>query len=80
MLGRLLSKQGKFKESASVFAEANTMNPNVPRLWYAQAEILINAGRDKPEARRLLDRYLAAPLTADDPSPESARQLVKKLD
>ena len=79
-LAKFLSKQGRYEESDKLFAQAQALAPKSPKVLYAKAEALIRAGRDQEVARELLNRYLLAQITPDDPSKAEARNLLKKLD
>jgi hypothetical protein len=45
---------------------------------FVRAEAYIQQKRNLNDARRLLERYLASPLTPDDPPREDARALLSK--
>jgi tetratricopeptide (TPR) repeat protein len=77
-LAKLLSKQGRIKESEAEFAKAEKLFPNSPRVLYARAAAYIRAKRNLPEARQLLKRYLEAKLTPDDPTREEAEKLLRQ--
>jgi predicted Zn-dependent protease len=79
-LAQFLARRGRFGESDQVFADAAKQMPDAPRLMFARAETWIKAKRNLPQARALLDRYLQANLTPDDPPRAEARKLLKKLD
>ena len=77
-LAKFLSRQGKVQESEAAFARAETIAPNSPKLMYERARTYIQAKRNLDEARQLLQRYLRAPLTPDDPPREKAEQLLRQ--
>jgi Flp pilus assembly protein TadD len=77
-LARFLSKQGRLQESDQNFKNAEKIAPNSPRLIYARADTYIQQGRNLETARKLLQRYLRAQLTPDDPSRADAERLLKK--
>lgn len=77
-LARFLSDHGRLKESDERFAEAARLAPNSPQFLFARAETYIQQKRNLNEARQLLERYLASPLTPDDPPREHARTLLSK--
>jgi tetratricopeptide (TPR) repeat protein len=79
-LAQFLARRGRFTESDQVFNQAAKLEPDAPRLMFARAETWIKAKRNSPQARALLDRYLQANLTPDDPTRAEARKLLKKLD
>lgn len=79
-LAKFLARRGKLNESEQAFQKADRMQPNSPKVWYARAESYIQSGRQLNEARRLLEKYLAANnLTPDDPTKEEARKLLSKV-
>ncbi len=75
-LARFLSDRGRIKESDEKFAEATRLAPNRPELLFARAETYIQQKRNLNDARQLLERYLASPLTPDDPPRDDARTLL----
>lgn len=77
-LAKFLSDRGRVKESDEKFAEAARIAPNNPELLFARAETFIQQKRNLKDARELLERYLASPLTPDDPPREDARTLLSK--
>jgi len=77
-LARLLANQGKQRESDAVFLEAQKVNPNAPEVWFARADVLIKQKRNLDEAKRLLEKYMSASTTVDDPPKEEARRLLKQ--
>jgi tetratricopeptide (TPR) repeat protein len=77
-LARFLARQGKIQESEAVFTQAAKISPNDKRVLYARAQTYIQAKRNLTEARQLLQEYLKAPLTPDDPPREEALRLLKK--
>ncbi len=79
-LARFLAQQKRFEESDALFAKAAEMAPGAHRLMYAQAAAWIEGGRNREQARNLLNRYLAAPLTPDDPPRQQAERLLRQLD
>lgn len=77
-LARFLAERKRFAESDRLFAAAETRTAGKPRVLYARAEAYVKARRKLAEARALLERYLAAPLTPDDAPRHEARRLLKK--
>jgi tetratricopeptide (TPR) repeat protein len=75
-LARFLADRGRIKESDEKFAEAARVAPNSPELLFARAETYIRQKRNLNDARQLLERYLASPLTPDDPPRDDARTLL----
>jgi len=78
-LARLLANQGKERESDAVFLEAQKANPNSPRVWFARADVLIKQKRHLDEAKLLLEKYMSASITVDDPPKGDARRLLKQV-
>ena len=78
-LARFLAKQGKFQESDAAFQRALRLAPNNPKVIFAEAEALIKAKRNLPEARRLLKQYMSLRLTPEDPSREEAEKLLRGI-
>jgi tetratricopeptide (TPR) repeat protein len=77
-LAKFLANQGRIPESDAVFVQAQRLNPSSPRLWFARADVLVKQKRNLDEARNLLQKYIQAPITADDPSRDEARRLLKQ--
>jgi Flp pilus assembly protein TadD len=77
-LAKYLSTHGKEQESDALFAQAQKIAPNEPRVMFEQAQHYIRTKRNLAEARALLQRYLKAPLTADDPPRAEAERLLKR--
>jgi tetratricopeptide (TPR) repeat protein len=78
-LARFLSKQGKVDESEAIFAQAEQVNPHSPRLKFERASSYIQQKRNLPAAKSLLEQYLNAPLSPDDPPRSEAERLLKKV-
>lgn len=77
-LAKFLADQGRNQESDDVFRQAEKVNPNAPGVWYARADVLIQQRRDLDEARTLLEKYMHASVTPDDPPKEQALRLLKQ--
>ncbi len=77
-LAKFLANQGRTRESDEVLQAAQKEQPNSPKLWFARADILVRQNRDLTEAKLLLERYLEAPVTVDDPPKEQAVKLLKQ--
>ena len=79
-LASLLSRAGRFDESDNLFGELSKQHRGSPQVWYSRASELVRAERKPDQARRLLERYLSAPLDGPDAEPYSdARKLLEKL-
>jgi tetratricopeptide (TPR) repeat protein len=74
-----LARRGRIRESDAVLDQAVAIAPGKPQLLFARAEIYIHHRYRLDDARMLLDRYLRAPLTPDDPPRERARTLLERL-
>lgn len=77
-LARFLVRRGRLQEADKTFDEAQAVAPDSPRVLFARAESYLRAGR-KAEARKLLEQYLKAELTPEDPPREEALRLLAKL-
>jgi cytochrome c-type biogenesis protein CcmH/NrfG len=77
-LAKFLANQGRTHESDAVFQQAERVAPNSPRVWFAEAKIYVKQNRNLDEARNLLEKYVHAPLTVDDPPKQEALRLLKQ--
>lgn len=78
-LGSFLANQGRTKESDAVFLEAQNKHPNSPQVWFAWATVLVKQKRDLPQAKSMLEKYMQASITPDDPPKHEARKLLKEV-
>jgi len=78
-LAKYLAKRGRFAESEAVFEHAAKVAPNSPRVLFERASTYITHKRNLEQARDMLQRYIHAPLTVDDPPREQAEALLKKI-
>jgi tetratricopeptide (TPR) repeat protein len=78
-LAKFLAKHGSFDESEKTFQAADKIAPGAPKLMFARASTYIQAKRNIETAKHLLQRYLTARLTPDDPSREEARKLLEQV-
>jgi tetratricopeptide (TPR) repeat protein len=78
-LARLLANQGRNKESDAVFLEARTKHPNAPQVLFAWASVLVKQKRDLGQAKTMLETYMQASITPDDPPKHEARRLLKEV-
>jgi tetratricopeptide (TPR) repeat protein len=78
-LAKFLANQGRTQESDAILLAAQKANPNAPQVWFARADVLIQQNRDLPEAKTLLEKYVHAPITVDDPPKEAALRLLKQV-
>jgi cytochrome c-type biogenesis protein CcmH/NrfG len=77
-LARFLAEHGRFEEASGLLAEAESVAPGNPRCLYGRAAVYIGCHRNLTEARSLLQRYLSARLSPDDPSREDAKKLLRQ--
>ncbi len=77
-LAKYLAKLGRLKESDQVFEQAARIAPGSPTVLYNRAEILVHQKRNLGEAKSLLEKYLSAQLSPDDPPREKAVELLKQ--
>jgi tetratricopeptide (TPR) repeat protein len=77
-LARYLSNHGKPQESDALFAQAEKIAPNEPRVMFEKASHLVRNKKNLPEAKELLQKYLRSPITADDPPRSEAERLLKQ--
>lgn len=78
-LAKFLAQQRRYEESDALFEQAQRIAPESPRLKFERAATYIRAGRNLEEARRLLQEYLKAPLTPEDPPRHEAEALLKQV-
>ncbi|MCC6537156.1 MAG: tetratricopeptide repeat protein [Bryobacterales bacterium] len=78
-LAQFYARQERAADADAALERAAQAEPTAPKVWFARAQIYAEAKRNPGEARALLTRYLAAPLTPDDPPREEARVLLRKL-
>jgi tetratricopeptide (TPR) repeat protein len=76
-LARFLVKQGRVQEADQSLAQAEKIAPGSPRLMLARADLYIKTGR-KQQAREILQRYLSAQLTPEDPPRSEALRLLRQ--
>ncbi len=77
-LARFVAKRGLLEESDRLFEQARKLAPNKPGIAFAQARTNIENHRNLEQARRLLQDYLKADLTPDDPPRQEAEKLLKR--
>ena len=76
-LAKFLARNGKLAESDQLFEKA--LITGKPSVKYERARILAEGKRDIAKARQLLNEYLKADLTVDDPPRAEARKLLASL-
>ena len=77
-LARYVAKRGRLAESDLLFEQARKLAPSQPRVSFAQARTDIENQRNLERARKLLQEYLHASLTPDDPPRQEAEKLLRR--
>jgi len=77
-LARFLVKQGRFQEADQNFARAEAIAPDSLKLIYARAEIYVKSKHRLDVAKDLLQRYMSANLTPEDPPRSEAAKLLRQ--
>jgi Flp pilus assembly protein TadD len=77
-LARYVAKRGRLQEADGLFERARKLAPGQPRVAFAEAKVDIENGRNLEQARRLLEGYLRASLTPDDPPRQEAEKLLRR--
>ncbi|BDC50756.1 hypothetical protein F183_A30720 [Bryobacterales bacterium F-183] len=77
-LAKYLAKLGRNNESDQIFEQAAKLAPGSPNVLFNRAEILVQQKRNLAEAKALLQKYLNAQLTPEDPPKERALELLKQ--
>lgn len=77
-LARYLARRGRIAESDAVFAQANRMAPNDPRVAFARAKTYVDQRRNLEQAQKLLHQYLDSRLTPDDAPKSAAEKLLRQ--
>ena len=78
-LAKFLAKRGRIQESEAAWDHAAHLAPNSPKVMFERAHTYIKDKRNLEQARELLEKYIRAPLTPDDPPRQEAENLLKKL-
>lgn len=78
-LAKFLANEGRTRESDALFAAAEKAHPTAAQVWFARADTLIKHKRNLDEAKSLLEKYVKAPVTVDDPPKEEAARLLKQV-
>lgn len=77
-LARFLAKRGRFEESDQFFSQARRLAPHKPGVAFAEAKAYVDHNRNLEQARRLLQEYMKASLTPEDPTRQEAAKLLQK--
>ena len=78
-LARYLAKRKRLNESDQLFEQAEKMFPGQPKVAFAEAAVDIENSRNLKKARALLEEYLHANLTPDDPPRQEAEKLLRRI-
>jgi len=77
-LARFLARQGRYKEADENFEHARQLEPNSPKVVFAEAESYVKARRNLESARELLKRYMSMNLNAEDTPRSEAAKLLRE--
>jgi Flp pilus assembly protein TadD len=77
-LARFLAKRGRLQESDLLFEQARKIFPGQPKVAFVEAAVNIENNRSIKKARALLEEYLHASLTPDDPPRQEAERLLRR--
>ena len=77
-LAKFLSNQGRFEEADRAWQQAEKIAPDSPKVMFERASTYVRSKRNLAEARVLLERYLKAPLTPEDPPRSEAQRLLRQ--
>lgn len=77
-VARFLARQGRFTESEKWLGQAEKISPKDPQVMFKTAQTYIEAKKNLPAARALLQSYLQSPLNPDLPTREEAEKLLKQ--
>ncbi len=78
-VAKFLAKRGRLEESDRMFEQAHKLAPLKPGIAFAQAKADVDHHRNTEQARKLLESYLSANLTPDDPPRAEAEKMLKAL-
>jgi len=78
-LARFLGKQGRVQEAEQSLAKAHKIAPDSPKVMFERADFYIRQHRNLDTAKVLLQKYLTATLTPDDPPRHEAEKLLKQI-
>lgn len=76
---RYLEKLGRTDESEAMFREAEKKWPGRPEVAFALAKFYADTHREPQRVRQLLEEYLKAELTPDDPPKQQAEKLLRQV-
>lgn len=78
-IARFLVKMGRMDESETMFRETEGKYPGRPEVAFAHAKFYVDAHRNPQHARQLLEAYLKADVTPDDPPKSQAEKLLRQV-
>jgi Flp pilus assembly protein TadD len=78
-VARYLAKLGRMDESDTYFAQAGKRWPDSPALAFAQAKTYVDYHREPDRSRQLLEQYLKAKITPEDPPKQAAEKLLREI-
>jgi tetratricopeptide (TPR) repeat protein len=78
-LAKFLARRGRLPEAEQAFAQAERVSPNAPLIKFSRAEAYIETKTNLTAAKSLLQEYLRADLTTEDPSRAEAQKLLRGL-
>lgn len=79
-LARYLYKEGRPQDGDAIFAHAEKIAPNSPKVMFVRAETYVQNKRNLEQAKLLLRKYLNSPLTPDDPPRSAAQKLLHEAE
>ena len=77
-MAEFLARRARYDESEAMFEKATKIAPASAELKFEHAKTYIATGRNRSEAKKLLEEYLNSSLTPDDPPRSEAQALLKK--
>jgi len=77
-VARFLARHGRFSESVAWLGRAEKLSPKDPQVMFKTAQTYIDAKKNLPAARALLQAYMQQPLNPELPTREEAEKLLKK--
>ena len=78
-LAMFLARRGRIGESEDLFETAARLAPDRPKILFERANTYIEQRRNLAQAKQLLERYIQARLTPNDPPRDKALALLKKI-
>jgi tetratricopeptide (TPR) repeat protein len=78
-IARFLARLGRPDESEAMFRETEGKWPGLPEVAFAHAKFYVDTHREPQHARQLLEGYLKADITPDDPPKSQAEKLLRQV-